>query len=35
MLLSTFLDSTNNRKAFEDNGIYIVSVDIPQYSQHD
>ena len=31
MLLSTFLDSTNNRKAFEDNGIYIVSVDIPQY----
>ena len=31
MLLSTFLDSISNKKSFENNGIYIVSVDLPQY----
>ena len=31
MLLSTFLDSVSNKKSFENNGIYIVSVDLPQY----
>ena len=31
MLLSTFMDSKNMKQSFDSHGIYIVSVDIPQY----